>query len=57
MNGKKICPVCKKETDAKIVDVCTTAYKYVMDKIREEHPEWVEKDGACPKCVECYKKL
>jgi len=22
-----------------------------------EHPEWVEEDGACPKCTEYYESL
>jgi len=57
MNEKKICPVCKKETDANMIDICNSAYKYVMERIKARHPEWLEKDGACPKCVEYYKKI
>lgn len=57
MNEKNICPVCKKETDANMIDICNSAYKYVMERIKARHPEWLEKDGACPKCVEYYKKI
>jgi len=29
----------------------------VIARIKQDHPEWVESDGACPKCVEFYQKL
>lgn len=57
MKEKKVCPVCKKITDTKVVDVCVTAYNYLIERIKEEHPEWVEKDGVCPRCVEYYEKM
>lgn len=57
MKNKKICPVCKKEFDEHIIDVCEESYKFIIDRIKKEHPDWVKKDGACPKCVEYYKKL
>lgn len=57
MTEKKYCPVCHKVTKAAVVDVCVTAHEYLIEKIKKEHPEWVEKDGACPKCLEYYKKL
>lgn len=30
---------------------------YIMEQIKKAHPKWVEKDGACPKCWEYYRKL
>ena len=57
MDEKKYCPICKKQEKVSIVDVCKDAYEWLVNKIKEEHPEWVEKDGACPKCIEYYKKL
>lgn len=57
MENNKFCPVCKKETNASMVDICTSAYKYIINRIKTDHPEWVEKDGACPRCIEYYKKL
>ena len=26
-------------------------------RIKQDHPEWIEADGACPKCVEYYRKI
>ena len=57
MEKKKYCPVCKKEMDEKSADICGMAYSYVIKRIKDDHPGWVEKDGACPKCLEYYKKL
>ncbi|MEW6008711.1 MAG: hypothetical protein AB1629_03670 [Candidatus Omnitrophota bacterium] len=57
MEKKKICPICQKKVDASIIKACTEAEKYVIENIRRSHPEWVEKDGACPKCIDYYKNL
>lgn len=32
------------------------AKQHVVDRIKEEHPEWVERDGVCGQCVEFYEK-
>ncbi len=26
----------------------------VIARIKQDHPEWVEADGACPKCIQYY---
>ena len=57
MPEKKHCPICKQEQDSPLVDVYHTAYNWVIKYIKSEHPRWVEKDGACPHCIEYYKKL
>ena len=33
------------------------AKKFMLDTIRSEHPEWVEEDGTCKKCMEYYESL
>ncbi len=33
------------------------AEKFVLDSIRFDHPEWVDKEGDCPKCNEYYESL
>lgn len=51
------CPVCKKMQDEKLINICKTAYEYIIESLKRDHPDWQEKDGACPKCVEYYKNL
>ena len=29
----------------------------VISRIKENHPEWLETDGACPKCIEYYRGI
>jgi len=29
--------------------------KHVIELIKFDHPEWVEKNGLCQKCIEYYK--
>lgn len=50
---KKECTLCEEEA----ADLYRITEKYVLDLIRSEHPEWIESNGACKKCVEYYKAL
>lgn len=31
--------------------------KVVLEMIQAQHPEWVTEDGACPRCIEYYRRL
>ena len=42
MEQKKHCPICKKQTDADIVNVCQLAQAWTIDQIKKDHPEWVK---------------
>ncbi len=33
------------------------AEQYMLEVIKNEHPEWVEKDGSCKRCEEYYYNL
>ena len=50
---KKHCTLCNEPAD----DLYLVAEQYVLSIIKEEHPEWVEQDGACKKCLEHYQAL
>ncbi|RMG51917.1 MAG: hypothetical protein D6723_09720 [Acidobacteria bacterium] len=30
---------------------------HIIDAIGQEHPEWIESDGACSRCVEHYRSI
>lgn len=30
---------------------------YVLDVIKSEHPEWIEPNGDCSRCVAYYRSL
>ena len=50
---KSKCALCGEDAE----DLYTIAEKYVLDLIKAEHPEWIEENGACKKCVEYYNAL
>ena len=50
---KKLCTCCHSEAD----DLYRIGEEYLINQIKKEHPEWVEQDGACRKCIEYYHAL
>lgn len=48
-----ICPLCKMST----LDPRHEIEHFVMQSIMESHPEWVDEDGCCEKCIEYYESL
>ncbi len=51
------CPLCGDYLHADIADLHAMAEDWVIRKIRRDHPEWIEANGACPKCLEFYRNL
>lgn len=51
------CPICGSQLAPESAALHVMAERWVIEQIREDHPEWVESDGACPKCLEFYSKL
>jgi hypothetical protein len=51
------CPICNKITHEDMIKVCQDAEDWVLQTIRRMHPEWVEKDGSCMRCIEYYRDL
>ena len=50
------CPVCQVEIQRDMTLFLDHTNKHIIDAIKKQHPDWVEKNGACPKCVEHYEK-
>ncbi len=51
-----ICPVCDEHLKRELAEIIPHTEKHIVDIIKQEHPEWVEKNGVCKKCYEYYKK-
>ena len=51
------CSICGADVPAESLEIHRLAEEYIRERIRAEHPEWVESDGACPKCLEFYQAL
>jgi hypothetical protein len=41
----------KPQPESKSPDDVTKAHGETRDAIKKQHPEWVEENGDCPKCV------
>ncbi len=48
------CPICGKGGHDQSLHVIEESWLYQL--IKRDRPEWVKKDGACPKCVDFYKR-
>ncbi len=48
-----VCKLCNKDIDS----LYHITEQFMLDMIQRDHPDWVEKDGACLPCVEYYKDL
>ena len=55
--SQKTCPLCGKEHDELIYTLEKKLAVKFIKKIREEHPQWVQTDGGCERCMNFYKNL
>lgn len=51
---KQTCPLCGERVDRLVYSFHRASEDQIIRKIRERHPDWSEKDGACPRCVDHY---
>ncbi len=59
-SGRKtpaLCSICGEAVRPEDAEVHIFAEDWVIEQIRASNPEWVESDGACPKCLEHYRNL
>lgn len=52
-----VCPLCGHSIQRNLLQTHVVAEEYVLERIRHEHPDWVEENGACTKCWEDYLGL
>lgn len=49
------CPICRELLPDDVVQYAQHGDKHIVDLLKYDHPDWVEKDGLCTKCYEYYK--
>ncbi len=54
---EKKCPICNRFVNEDILEVCQEAEDWILQSIRRAHPDWVEKDGTCSRCISYYKSI
>jgi hypothetical protein len=50
------CSICQEVVKGDLLVYIGHTEKHIIDEIKSNHPDWVEKDGVCQKCVDYYKK-
>lgn len=51
-----ICPVCGKKVASDLKAYIGHTEGHIVDIIKTRHPEWIEKDGLCDKCLDYYRR-
>lgn len=49
------CAVCGTEVDD-LTKFTQHTETHIVDVIKKKHPDWVEKNGLCRKCLDYYRK-
>lgn len=55
--AKYPCPICGDPVDEELMYLHFERERWLVKRIQAEHPEWVETDGACPKCIKAFKTM
>jgi len=50
-----LCSVCRQKVSGDMLVYVDHTEKHVIDLVKHDHPDWIEKDGICQKCVEYYR--
>ncbi|MBI3990388.1 MAG: hypothetical protein HY347_12330 [candidate division NC10 bacterium] len=51
------CPICGDLVNEELMYLHFERERWLVRRILEKHPEWVESDGACPKCIEAFRTM
>ena len=54
---KKVCLLCKQEVDQELIELHIQKERMIIKLIKEKNPDWMEENGACPKCIEYYRAI
>ena len=49
------CSVCSQKIPGDLIAYVDHTEKHVIDLVKHDHPDWVEKNGMCQKCLDYYR--
>ena len=49
------CSVCGQKVNGDLKVFLDHTENHIIDHIKAKHPDWVEKDGLCQRCVDYYR--
>ncbi len=50
-----VCDICGEKIAGDSSQFIDHGEKHIVDFIKKKHPEWVEKNGICKKCIDYYR--
>jgi len=50
-----VCPTCGKKISKDLQEILRHAESEIIEEIKKEHKDWIDKDGICDKCYLYYK--
>ena len=53
---KYYCDICNEEIEGGAAAYINHTEAHIIEAIKSENPNWVEKNGVCKKCIEYYRK-
>lgn len=56
VNMAYYCPMCREKFTTDLKAYVEHVEDEIVHLIRQDHPDWDQEDGTCPKCYEYYKK-
>lgn len=51
-----VCPVCGEVVPDQLTVYIRHTEDHIIDIVKQAHPEWVEQDGLCRKCLDYYRR-
>ena len=51
-----ICAACQQKVTGDMIMYLDHTDQHIIDLLKNDHPEWVEKEGICKQCVEYYQQ-
>jgi len=49
------CSICEEKVEGDLISLKDHTEKHIIDLLKADHPDWVEDDGICQKCLDYYK--
>ena len=50
-----VCDVCKEKVSGDSIVFISHTEQHIFEIIKKQHPQWIEKNGVCQKCLEYYR--
>lgn len=51
------CPLCEQPVEELKYPLHESVDRVVVDWIKRQHPDWVEEDGTCQRCLDFYREV